>query len=75
MHIPVWATHLFTFKLGKAECVVAVTEGKYQYLRNSRGRKEEEYDHEWGVNEWTRALKDVSFQCRIEEINFSLENE
>lgn len=75
--IPIWATHLFTFKVnnGYIELVLAVKEGRYQYLINTEGNREKEQVYDWGVEDWKLALEDIDAKYRIEEINVSLENE
>ncbi len=77
MDIPVWATHLLTFKRGRGlrEEVVAIAEGRHQYLINTQGNREKECVYDWGVEDWTQAVEDIDAKYRIEEINVSLENE
>lgn len=75
MYIPAWATHLFTFTHGGKVRVVAVADGKYQYVDDGDGRIEPAHNHAWGVKDWKEALRDGHFNCTIELADFSLENE
>lgn len=72
MEIPIWATHVVSWKHRTHPFKVCIGEGQYQYVTNPFGNLKR-YDHSWGVKEWIANVeKEEGFT--IEPVFHDLEN-